>query len=235
VSTGFGFAEWVSAHLHHSEHLRTIAQEHHDAVAPEAVSAEMKALFDTQKQKQDIWGKLHAEEAGGYLCYDCATEFWKEKMQDLDKAYVKKVTGQIGAPEMNPVRYIPDGHRYTALYRCIRTEPPRTNVDSAATCPVLTVDEHTRMKAFEDRMREVKAGRTMFRTKTNLLGMGPLSTQEGDEVWVLMGAKVPFVLRPVDNGKAPKRYKLVGEAYVHGYMDGEILSEKRDLQAFGLV
>ncbi|OCL09415.1 hypothetical protein AOQ84DRAFT_257225, partial [Glonium stellatum] len=86
-----------------------------------------------------------------------------------------------------------------------------------------------RKSAFEARMREVKAGRKMFRSKSDLLGMGPKSTQEGDEVWVLLGAKVPFVLRPVNGGKASRRYRLIGEAYVHGYMDGEALREQREL------
>jgi len=67
------------------------------------------------------------------------------------------------------------------------------------------------------------------------VGMGPKSVQEGDEVWVIMGAKVPFVLRPVDGGKAPKRYRLIGEAFVLGYMDGEVLEEERELQGFGLL
>ena len=60
----------------------------------------------------------------------------------------------------------------------------------------------------------------LFRTDNSLLGMGPRSTSEGDEAWVLQGARVPFVLRPnPDTG----RYQLMGQAYVHGMMQGEAL------------
>jgi hypothetical protein len=43
-------------------------------------------------------------------------------------------------------------------------------------------------------------------------------------VWILSGARVPFVLRQVDvNGES--RYELVGEAYVHGMMYGEAVKD----------
>ncbi|KAL8636772.1 MAG: hypothetical protein Q9228_005871 [Teloschistes exilis] len=60
----------------------------------------------------------------------------------------------------------------------------------------------------------------LFRTGNNLLGMGPRNVAEGDEVWLLQGARVPFVLRPnLENG----RYQLIGQSYVHGMMHGEAL------------
>lgn len=37
-------------------------------------------------------------------------------------------------------------------------------------------------------------------------------------MFVILGADVPFVLRPYDDG-----YELIGEAYVQGIMDGEAL------------
>jgi hypothetical protein len=51
------------------------------------------------------------------------------------------------------------------------------------------------------------------------LGLGPDSVQINDEVWILAGSQVPFILRSVDG--SPRRYKLIGEAYVHGIMHGE--------------
>lgn len=47
----------------------------------------------------------------------------------------------------------------------------------------------------------------------------PLS-RVGDEVCVLFGMEVPFILRPVP-GSSSLEYELVGECYVHGMMDGE--------------
>ncbi|KAL8947678.1 MAG: hypothetical protein Q9222_006062 [Ikaeria aurantiellina] len=60
----------------------------------------------------------------------------------------------------------------------------------------------------------------LFRTDEGLLGMGPRSTQAGDEAWILQGARVPFVLRPRgENGQ----YQLIGQSYVHGMMQGEAI------------
>jgi hypothetical protein len=50
--------------------------------------------------------------------------------------------------------------------------------------------------------------------------------REGDVVFLIRGAEVPFVLRPLGKENGRKRFQLVGEAYIHGFMDGEIM--KRD-------
>jgi hypothetical protein len=80
--------------------------------------------------------------------------------------------------------------------------------------------------------------RRLFRTAKSYLGLGPLSVQPGDQVWLFLGARIPFVLRKVsDEGswKSDHR-KFVGEAYVHGIMDGEALREKKiDFQPVTLV
>ena len=61
-------------------------------------------------------------------------------------------------------------------------------------------------------------GRNVFISATGYLGLAPHGTGEGDLIFVIMGADVPFVLRPYDDG-----YELVGEAYVQGVMDGEVI------------
>lgn len=64
--------------------------------------------------------------------------------------------------------------------------------------------------------------RRIFRTHENYLGNGPKSARPGDQVWILAGAKIPFVLRPQENGK----YVVVGDAYVHGIMHGEAFEKQ---------
>ncbi|KAM0254725.1 hypothetical protein ACHAQJ_006507 [Trichoderma viride] len=54
----------------------------------------------------------------------------------------------------------------------------------------------------------------------DLFGLAPRETKEGDLVCILFGCTVPVVLRPM---KDPEFYQLVGEAYVHGVMDGEAM------------
>jgi hypothetical protein len=83
-------------------------------------------------------------------------------------------------------------------------------------------------RPFADFRREVDVTlgpRRLFRTTRGLLGMGPLEIEMGDEVWILAGANTPVVLR---NGSTGKK-KLLGEAYVHGLMHGEVLNFGLDL------
>ncbi|KAH0556093.1 hypothetical protein GP486_005969 [Trichoglossum hirsutum] len=49
------------------------------------------------------------------------------------------------------------------------------------------------------------------------IGRGPLSVLKGDEVWILAGGRVPYILRPLGNDK----YEFIGEAYLEDVMYGE--------------
>ena len=65
-----------------------------------------------------------------------------------------------------------------------------------------------------------------FITETGYMGFGPSPTAPGDEVWVFYGGQVPFVMRPSTtevSGNASWPLELVGDAYVHGLMDGQAL------------
>ncbi|KJJ30362.1 hypothetical protein AFLA70_289g001570 [Aspergillus flavus AF70] len=80
-------------------------------------------------------------------------------------------------------------------------------------------------------------GRLLYRTKRGYLGLGPWSVQPGDEVWVIAGARMPFVLRKPssDDSSRTERRSLVGETYVHGIMDGEAISGGQTFQPVSLV
>jgi Heterokaryon incompatibility protein (HET) len=82
-----------------------------------------------------------------------------------------------------------------------------------------------RTLAFEMASSAIMASRRLFVTESNdlgtkYLGIGAQSAQVGDQVWILPGARVPFILRPCQNGW----YQLVGEAYVHSIMEGEAVA-----------
>ena len=64
-------------------------------------------------------------------------------------------------------------------------------------------------------------GRVFFTSATGFVGLAPYGTREGDLIFVVLGADVPYVLRPLENDEG---YELVGEAYVQGVMNGEALS-----------
>ena len=67
-------------------------------------------------------------------------------------------------------------------------------------------------------------GRCLFVTRKGYVGLGPLFAREGDEVWIIPGAKVPFVFgKAPDNDRSHRVFK--GESYVHGIMHGEVVQD----------
>lgn len=53
---------------------------------------------------------------------------------------------------------------------------------------------------------------------TDGLALVPQCVREGDQIFVLLGGQVLYALRPVG-----EMYRFLGECYVHGLMDGEVL------------
>jgi hypothetical protein len=73
--------------------------------------------------------------------------------------------------------------------------------------------------------------RKPFVTAKGRLGLGPDHIKPGDVIAVLIGSQVPFVLRKgVD-----KKYKIVGEAYVDGIMDGEAVAGRESVGVVDLI
>ncbi|KAK8097531.1 hypothetical protein PG984_016670 [Apiospora sp. TS-2023a] len=77
------------------------------------------------------------------------------------------------------------------------------------------------LNTFMERIDWVTLGRGFLETENGYRGLFPLSMLEGDVVVILEGGPVPYVLRPQDSGG----FKLVGECYIPGLMQGEILQD----------
>jgi hypothetical protein len=69
------------------------------------------------------------------------------------------------------------------------------------------------------------------------VGMVPITAQKSDLVVVIAGARAPYVVRRVPGTCDPVRHNLVGECYVHGIMQGELLNNgiSLDWEEFGLA
>lgn len=88
----------------------------------------------------------------------------------------------------------------------------------------LTYDENATfcmLRDIESSFWAAYSGRRLFRTKTGLLGISNQALQRGDDVWILARAETPFILR-ISSGN---EWLVVGEAYVHGVMEGEKTEE----------
>ncbi|KAM5341812.1 hypothetical protein ACJ41O_014843 [Fusarium nematophilum] len=65
--------------------------------------------------------------------------------------------------------------------------------------------------------------RRFFVTRKGYFGIGPECMEHGDVIAVLFGGRVPYVLREMGEGT----YYFIGECYVHGIMDGEVVDKWR--------
>jgi hypothetical protein len=64
-------------------------------------------------------------------------------------------------------------------------------------------------------------GRNVCLLDDGYLGMAPLLAEVGDLVFAFRGGQVLYTLRP--EGSFVGRYSYIGETYVHGFMDGEVM------------
>jgi hypothetical protein len=77
-------------------------------------------------------------------------------------------------------------------------------------------------RMFFDRLEWVRC-RQLFRTKEGRLGLMMRGVQSGDIVIILDGLPVVHVLRPLKVTQDGKQlWQFVGNAYVHGMMNGEV-------------
>ncbi|KAH6701962.1 hypothetical protein BKA61DRAFT_619977 [Leptodontidium sp. MPI-SDFR-AT-0119] len=68
----------------------------------------------------------------------------------------------------------------------------------------------------------ITAGRRMVRLNEGYIALVPGETQVGDQIFLLKGGSVPVVLRQKGDN-----WEVIGEAYVHGVMRGELWDESR--------
>ncbi|KAJ3462695.1 hypothetical protein MRS44_007481 [Fusarium solani] len=89
------------------------------------------------------------------------------------------------------------------------------------------VDEEVIVKAirFANAMRRTSRLRPIGLTRKGYIGSVPKNSRVNDEVCILRGGRVPFILRRLDQGS---RFSFVGDAYVHGIMRGEAWEKARD-------
>ena len=85
------------------------------------------------------------------------------------------------------------------------------------------------------RMRMALSYTTQFRglclTKKGFLAMVPSSAKVDDRICALLGGQVLYVLRPMEGARHINKCEYIGECYVHGLMDGEVMNWVQDGKA----
>lgn len=72
---------------------------------------------------------------------------------------------------------------------------------------------------------------TFFITRSGYIGIGPPQLKAADQVWVFKGGRVPFITRKaIEERGGNLQLTLVGDAYVHGIMDGEAMENGPNFQ-----
>ena len=84
------------------------------------------------------------------------------------------------------------------------------------------LSEEAKAVPFARQLATLFVSKRIVTTRAGFIGAVPTSSRIGDAVFVLPGARVPFILRKRDDGT----YRLLGECYVHGIMQGEAFDHK---------
>ena len=82
----------------------------------------------------------------------------------------------------------------------------------------LTADNWALAPDYMNNVSTACSNRTFFTTRDGRVGLGPSNIQAGDTVCILCNTFTPFIIRSTPSG----HNQLIGEAYVHGLMYGEI-------------
>lgn len=93
-------------------------------------------------------------------------------------------------------------------------------VSGQDTSPINEAQASDNWSKYEYRARTCSTNRSYFTTKRGFMGLGPNALLPHDVVCILFGGIVPFILRSRQG-----HYQLVGDAYVHGMMDGEAVHQ----------
>lgn len=163
--------------------------------------------------------------------------FWQTLVAGKDKS------GKMKAPndEFAPI--------FSLLFDCATGQspsipdqpPPHPNPRNRLTLDKLNFRRPKRTyRQMELAFSAAVTARRFATTKKGYMGLTPRGAMLGDEIAVILGASVPFLVRRVvlpheHNEARNDRYQLLGECYLHGIMSGEVMasmpeSEMREIE-----
>ncbi|KAH6891415.1 heterokaryon incompatibility protein-domain-containing protein [Thelonectria olida] len=149
-----------------------------------------------------------------WMCVDLVTEVWEPMSQDL-----KDRTDLSIMPDDIDQTYSVTGEKMSEAYRELVNPsnhggyPDHSDGNELV---LLTREQWRTGKGIVGRINR----RRIAKTKQGFVGLLPAEAQTTDEVWMVQGGGVFYVLRAVDKD----RYWLIGEAFLHGRMQGQIAS-----------
>lgn len=100
----------------------------------------------------------------------------------------------------------------TAWDVCLRTLLVKLHNDHVQQTSQTQIDQ----RDFENSFSLWTQGRQFGISAQGLIGWVPLAARAGDDVGLFAGCRIPYILRAHKEG-----YKIVGDTYLHGVMNGE--------------
>ena len=79
--------------------------------------------------------------------------------------------------------------------------------------------DHPKSAVLQKWMGEICLGRKLIISTEGYLGYTTEAAELEDEIWLIPRCEMPIVLRRVEGG-----HRLIGEAYIHGLMQGQALA-----------
>ena len=94
---------------------------------------------------------------------------------------------------------------------------------------LLALAKKGNIDALEGCVLNTLLGNRFIITEGGKMGIAPPETYPGDLICVLYGGRVPYILRLNKSSplRGPARYFFLGECYVHGCMEGEVIENHR--------
>jgi len=90
------------------------------------------------------------------------------------------------------------------------------------------------VKCYVESMNKMQ-GMRPYLTREGYVGMGPARLSPGDVIVVLIGASVPFAIRPLERSARVGQFALLGEVYCDGIMDGELMAGDRPFETIDIA
>jgi hypothetical protein len=73
--------------------------------------------------------------------------------------------------------------------------------------------------------------RRLFITMHDRIGLGPTNLVQSDVLAILLGLDMPLILRQTDDNS----YRIIGNAYIGGVMDGELFKRCQKIQRLHIL
>lgn len=202
-----------------TEHINGAQKTNHSVSAPDpsawfrlALSLPVYYQDDSELSRVEVlWRTLIADDIG-----DTQPRIARETFKEFVCEHMKK-SGEHTRQMLEKLRATDDSQSLPSLEEIDQFIVPKKDTKTS-----YRVAE----QVFHAGFKKYYPQRQLFRTEAGYLGLGPLSLAAGDEVWIINGARTPFILRPVADEGIKVAFELVGECYIHGVMNGEAASDR---------